>query len=121
MVWTRCMDMRSGGGLKEKPYSNIYIEAAESEARVVFYNRFGHSTERVSCTCCGEDYSLTESETLAEVTEFEREWVSGYGKGRCMPLEEYLAREDVLVIRAEDIKPAERVGDVPEQGFVWRD
>ena len=72
MVWTRFMDMHSGGGAKEAPYEYIYIEAPESEAKTIFYNRFGHNPERVSCACCGEDYSISEEESLEQATAFER-------------------------------------------------
>jgi hypothetical protein len=33
--------------------------------------------------------------------------------------EEYIARKDVLVIRASEITAEERRGDVPEQGYKW--
>ena len=71
-MWTRFMDMHSGGGLKESPYQYIYIEAPEDEAKIIFQNKFGHNPERVSCTCCGEDYSISESPSLAQATGFER-------------------------------------------------
>ena len=54
------MDMHSGGGLKER-YSHIYIEAmGEDAASLIFYNRFGHNPNRITCTCCGEDYAINE-------------------------------------------------------------
>ena len=71
-MWTRFMDMHSGGGLKESPYQYIYIEAPEDEAKLIFQNRFGHNPERVSCTCCGQDYSTDESPSLAQATGFNR-------------------------------------------------
>lgn len=71
-MWTNFMDMHSGGGLKEKPYDMIYIEAPEEEAMVIFNNRFGHNPNRVSCTCCGDDYSIDEHETLREATAYNR-------------------------------------------------
>ena len=162
MTWTRFHDMHSGGGLKEK-WACIYIEAPEAEARVVFYNRFGHNPERVTCTCCGEDYSISEGESLAQLTGYDRGchslvtprddrglykqpndawWKAHYyvepedeaeaiARGwevntrhrfrDHIPLDQYLTQADVLVIHANDIKPEERVGDVPEQGYVWRD
>lgn len=156
-MWTRFMDMHSGGGLKESPYEYIFIEASKAEAVVIFYNRFGHSPDRVSCTCCGNDYSYDDSETLEQATAFDRGcayvyrrpdgtecderegFVSGKGmsKGYTSGYEEtpattfkfneftsldvYLKREDILVIRAADIKDSERHGEVPEQGYVWRD
>lgn len=72
MTWTLFWDMHSGGGLKEAPYSKIYIEAPEDEARVIFYNRFGHNPERVSCTCCGDDYSIDESSTFKLASGYHR-------------------------------------------------
>jgi hypothetical protein len=71
-MYTRFMDMHSGGGTKEAPYDKIFIEAPEEEAKVIFYNRFGHSPDRVTCTCCGEDYSITEGESLAELSAYDR-------------------------------------------------
>lgn len=72
MTWTQFWDMHSGGGCKEPPYEKIYIEAPQDEAELVFYNRFGHNPSRVTCTCCGEDYSMSESETLAEASAYHR-------------------------------------------------
>jgi hypothetical protein len=107
-------DMHSGGGCKESPYEKIYIEAeSEDEAKTIFYNRFGHSPDRVTCTCCGEDYSVDGHDTLEEAADYHR--------NNRYSMEEYLAREDVLLIRAEDILPDERVGKVPRQGYCWID
>jgi hypothetical protein len=152
------MDMHSGGGLKEK-HQYIFIEAPEKEAEIIFYNRFGHSPSRVSCTCCGEDYSVGEHEDLAQATAYERGchyayvhkktgkeipqsegFISGEGVKRgyegkyverasdrswgpgYQTLEEFLSsRKDVLVIYEKDIKPEERVGEIPAQGYVWVD
>jgi hypothetical protein len=155
-MWTRFMDMHSGGTLQEAPYQCIYIEAPRDEAMIVFYNRFGHNPERITCTCCGEDYSIREEESLEQATAFERgcdsayfkdgkeipeseRWIRGKGiqdgvvhkyverKGKYffskgyLTLEEYLKEESVLVIYDKDIKPEERMGEVPEQGYVWKD
>ena len=116
--WTRFMDMHSGGGTKEGDCEYIYIEAPEEEAKIIFYNRFGHNPERVSCTCCGDDYSISEKKSLEESTAFDR------GLGRSykteISLELYLQKDDVLIIRASEIKDSERVGEVPEEGYVWK-
>lgn len=66
------MDMHSGGGCKEEPYEYIYIEASEDEAVIIFFNRFGHNPNRVSCTCCGEDYSIRSHDDLLQLTGFDR-------------------------------------------------
>lgn len=81
--WTRFMDMHSGGGLKEQ-WQYIYIQAPQAEAEIIFYNRFGHNPNRVSCTCCGPDYSIYESPTLEQATGYERNCAYSYmdTKGR---------------------------------------
>ncbi len=146
MTWTLFWDMHSGGGTKEDPFDKIYIEAPEAEATVIFYNRFGHSPSRVSCTCCGEDYSVSESETLEESSAYHRDLrlaVSGKNSKYLEPgedapkgwkvddrwssykvpktMDEYRAEKTVLIIPADEILPHERVGTVPEQGYVWHD
>ncbi len=140
MPWTLFWDMHSGGGCKEDLYEKIYIEAPEEEAKVIFYNRFGHNPSRVSCTCCGEDYSISESPSLEQASAFHRgcKWVSvldepGGGHyvdepehkpwrlDKYQTLDEYVKNSNVLVIYAKDIKTKEREGSVPEQGYVWID
>lgn len=155
-MWTQFMDMHSGGGSKEN-YDYIYIEAPEAEAIVIFYNRFGHNPHRVTCTCCGSDYSIYEYEELDQATAFERGCDYAYfnkegnevpeskafiiGKGlvdgcigkyverpskkykfkKYMTLENYKnnTKDNVLCITADQIKPEERIGEVPEEGYVW--
>ena len=70
--WTHFHDMHSGGGLKIEPYSHIFIEAPQEEAELVFYNRFGRNPHRVTCSCCGEDYSVSEETTLEQATAYHR-------------------------------------------------
>lgn len=140
--WTQFWDMHSGGGQKEK-WSQIFIQAPEDEACIIFYNRFGHSPHRVTCTCCGEDYSVNESATLREATGYHRGCAYGkdgngyieqpdeksYRAKYFMPFPEFLAtrrfkeesRGEALLIFMDDIKPEERQGIVPKQGYVWQD
>jgi hypothetical protein len=132
-MWTQFWDMHSGGGLKEK-WQFIYIEAPESEAKSVFYSRFGHNPERVTCTCCGRDYSISEGE-LDQLTAYhrncdfddklhkyaERRDKGKFVHGKYQTVDEYCKNPDVHIIRAEEIKPEERTVDVPEQGYAWRD
>ncbi len=144
-MWTRFMDMHSGGGTKEPPYEYIYIEASEKDAETIFYNRFGHNPNRVTCTCCGNDYSISEGESLKEITAYERNceykngtYVEETAKskleiratcktkesdkwGLYVSLDEYAQQKDVLVIYDKDIKQEERIGEIPEQGYVWVD
>ena len=128
------MDMHSGGGQKEEEWAFIYIEAPQKEAEIIFYNRFGHNPNRVTCTCCGEDYSISEEEELAQITAYDRgcdyieedkkyiekqrkeSWAKDH-----ITLEQYVNSPGVLIIRTEEIKPEERIGELPEQGYVWVD
>lgn len=164
MTWTQFWDMHSGGGLKEKQ-ARIYIEAPEAEAKVIFFNRFGHNPERVTCTCCGDDYSISESLSLGQASGFHRNcpsletprradgryqkvedpWFKAHyylepdevaeaeARGWSVKdnlfsslrghdyqtIEEYIAQDDVLVIRADEIQPEWRKGDAPDEGYVW--
>lgn len=133
MVWTQFMDMHSGGSQKAS-HSKILIEAPEDEARVIFFNRFGHNPERVSCTCCGEDYSINQYDTAEQATAFDRGceysdekkcWVEEPATrlrfNRYRTMDEYRASGQALFIHEGDIKPEERAGEVPVQGYVWRD
>jgi len=121
--WTQFWDMHSGGGTKEEPYEKIYIEAPEAEAKVIFYNKFGHNPERFSCTCCGDDYSISESVSLEQASAYHRncrydEKAKGYveepnnkyGEKKLITIPEYSKQKDVLVVYAKDIKDSERVG-----------
>lgn len=101
--WTRFMDMHSGGGQKlDWPY--IAIQASEDEARRIFYGKFGRNPERVTCTCCGEDYSVSESPTLAEATAYDRNlrWVED-ARG-------YAARSEPDFLKGRYLEPGE---DIP--------
>lgn len=70
-MWTEFHDMHSGGGQKEK-FSHCFIEADEEQAKSVFFARFGHNPKRVTCTCCGSDYSISTHHSLQEATAYER-------------------------------------------------
>lgn len=203
--WTHFWDMHSGGRTKividDVEYNHVFIEAAEREAEIIFYNRFGHSADRVSCTCCGEDYSVNEGDSLQQLSGYHRNcqnteagyieerdrssdkyvlqtlagWLKnpknavaidkrtknlyamatdksttdgerrnamdklmkidkypGFWRAESfVPFEEFekngllqgrfsSGREPSIIIRATDIKPEERVGYVPTQGYVWQ-
>lgn len=134
-MWTQFWDMSSGGGNKED-FKMCYIEAPEAEAKVIFYNRFGHDPERVTCTCCGEDYSISSEKSIKYLTGYHRgcknvqrngEWVyleegdSSRRWNNYQTLQAYKKSDDVLFIYKKDIKDEERLGEVPRQGYVWQD
>jgi hypothetical protein len=116
MVFTHFWDMHSGGGQKEK-WNHIYIEAGEEEAKIIFYNRFGHNPDRITCTCCGNDYSISEEETLEQATGFQRKckfvykdkngniipdkdaWISGEGITKNVVWKGYIEQRDDEAIK----------------------
>lgn len=115
MTWTRFFDMHSGGGNKIKKYEYIYIEADYTDAINIFKNRFDRNPYNVTCTCCGEDFSINvEGDDLHQATAHERnceyddkekcykEKPNKYCK-KHIPLEEWIIRPDVYIIRKEDI------------------
>jgi len=97
MSWTQFMDMHSGGGNKTG-YEYIYIQADEETATTIFCNLFDQHPDSVACSCCGNNFSVTESESLDEATEYNRRWSK-------KTLEEYLQDKDIKVVYASEITP----------------
>ena len=123
MVWTHFWDMHSGGDLKVSPFDHIYIEASERDAMSVFYARFGFNPHRISCSCCGEDYSVSEYKTFKEASCFQR----GDRISKLQPeptnitsVKDYKKQEDVKVIRAKEIVDTEKSHVLHEEGWVWK-
>lgn len=103
MKATKFEDMHSGGGAKEK-WETIVIEAPQTEAEVIFQNRFGHNPNRVTCTCCGSDYSIQEydSKELAMQDAWEH-------------------HNRRFLLTNEEILPEWKVGELHEQGYIWHE
>ncbi len=128
-MWTEFWDMHSGGGCKQPPYEHIFIEAPRDAAIKVFYNRFGHNPERVSCTCCGYDYAVEEYDSLQQATAYQRaclfendRYVEKPGSetySKYQTLADYIKNDDVYVLFAEDINEQDLTAHVPVQGYVW--
>ena len=136
MVWTRFMDMHSGGRQK-LDWAFIYIEAKEDDAAKVFQHRFGRNPNNITCSCCGEDYSFSEQEndTLQQASGFDRHCEYDNSARRYLeisnrwqkliPFEEWLEdakdeESDHLIIYASEIKPEELKGETPRRGhLVW--
>ena len=129
-MWTHFWDTCSGGDVKHK-YDHIFIEAPSKIAIVVFYNRFGTNPNRISCTRCGEDYSISEG-SLEQLTGYhrgcaydkrahkylERQDPESASYRNYVSLEDFKKRKDCLFIYSSDIKDKEKEGDVPVQGYV---
>lgn len=126
-MWTQFWDMHSGGSTKQDKFDKIYIEASEEEAKVIFENRFGHDPTDVACSCCGENYSISEYETLLRATAYERKadyenpdkpakkWRSEEFE-EMITLEDYLKSDHVLVVPKEDILDSERAMKRTQRG-----
>ena len=71
MVWTQFMDMHSGGGRKTD-FEYIFIEAPEDEAIKIFEDLFGQDPCDTACDCCGQNFSITEEESLEQATGYDR-------------------------------------------------
>lgn len=65
-MWTSFYDMFSGGRRKIKDYDVIYIELPEEQAIEYFKSVFGRYPYNVTCCCCGEDFSVDESESFED-------------------------------------------------------
>lgn len=128
MAWTHFWDMHSGGGQK-LDWPHIYIEAAGTAAEIIFYNKFGRNPNRVTCTCCGPDYSISTGEDLSQLSAYLRgcrykggAYVERGEKGSYnpyIPLEDYMASGKAKFIPASEISEKDRVGAVPAEGYVW--
>ncbi len=93
-MWTKFMDMHSGGKAKIPPYEYILIQGSEQDATDIFRKRFDRDPDNVTCACCGEDFSVSSSDCLQDLTEYERGHLG-------MSVEQFGERSDVLVIRAD--------------------
>lgn len=116
--WTQFYDLHSGGSRKLK-WEKIYIEASVQEAKVIFENRFDENPDEVACSCCGQNYSISESDSLEAATACHRgcafdnngfieKW-NGRSFDIYLTLNEYRGEKDVLILEKKDIKDSERL------------
>lgn len=112
---------------------HFFIETTEKEAVAYFYNKYGRNPDCVTCTCCGSDYSFAEYPTLAKASNFERGARYGtdedlpddskYAYKKYTPLQQWLDNlpATIHIVRAEDIRPQDTVGEPPVQGYVYHE
>ena len=106
-LWTHFWDMHSGGRTKEEPFNHIFIQAPEVQAIRIFYERFGHNPHRVTCTCCGEDYSVNEG-TIQSLSAYHRNATyEGEDKRECS-MDEYVLK----YLRQNPNRYGKRIGDL---------
>lgn len=104
MAWTKFMDMYSGGMPKVPPYEYIFIEAKKIVAAGYFVRRFNQNPHGEFCECCGDNYSISEGETLEDLTEGETLEDLTKLEQRMFALEKFLTGDNVLVIQSEEIE-----------------
>jgi hypothetical protein len=63
--FTRFYDMCSGGRQKLE-HDVIFIEGDEASATARFMAVFGRDPHNVTCSCCGQDYSVWECDTTED-------------------------------------------------------
>lgn len=64
-MWVQFWDMHSGGDLKWRDASFVYIEADDAiSARETFERITGRNPDNVTCDTCGEDYSVSAAKGL---------------------------------------------------------
>ena len=66
-------DMHSGGVTTIEPFNKIYIECPEKLARIYFTAITGENPDSVRCSCCGENYSVSESDDIEQSTGYHRD------------------------------------------------
>lgn len=129
--WTHFWDMHSGGRTKIEPYNHIFIELPEKEAISAFYSRFNRNPNRITCTCCGSDYSISEYDSLERATSFfrnveiqedgtEKPRNNYFGNGKPRTMDELKAEKDFLFICEEDARKEDTTYEPPEEGWVWQ-
>lgn len=130
-MWTKFWDMHSGGSQKLK-WDRIYIEAPEAEAKSVFYAKFNRNADRVTCSCCGPDYTVDEGPDLCQLTAYDRgcrydDTLKKYveeQRDQCasyVSLAAFFGDKAVRFVYHDEIKDEERHVAVPESGYVWKE
>lgn len=115
MAWTHFSDMHSGGGQK-LDWSDIYIEAPEDIAVRVFAAKFGRQSDYVTCQCCGEDYSVSEYDSLEEASAYKR-GASPYAYRKFIELDDFVTLSSIKIIYKEEILPTEEVTPLVRQVY----
>lgn len=103
MTWTVFNDMHGGGHLKVESYERIYINTARDPAMAVFRDRFGQDPEKITCQCCGQDYSIREYDSLEAATKYHRSRGPLADQTIDTTTDEYVERDDICIIYGGDI------------------
>jgi len=115
-MWTKFYDMHSGGDAKTE-WEVIVFEAKKKDAIKYANWKWGIHPDNVTCTCCGEDFSVSTYETLEQAVEFHLEWGVHEGKPTELAL-----RNDILVVPASELEETRKLWKkhtITRKGYVW--
>ena len=119
--WVHFWDMHSGGDNKIGTYEHIYIQAGlkpsataiTASATEIFERLFGRDPDNVTCSCCGNDFSIDEDDNLYQVTGYDRgcttdsngKYVEYPAKTKYarkyVSLHDYIQQEDVCIVYSD--------------------
>lgn len=111
--WTLFSDAYAEGFLKFKHYEFIIVEGKVEEALSMFIDMTNVDPKKVTCTCCGQHYSIREYDSVFQATAFERgcrydnslqcyvEEVSDFPIMEYATVENFINQDNVLVIFAD--------------------
>jgi hypothetical protein len=112
--WFLFWDMHSGGSEKVKGGALIFVRAESEDSAVeIFEKTFNRDPYHVTCNCCGADYSISEAESLAQITGYHRNcaWANGRYverpekySNKVVPLDEFLNNGKCIVVGDYDIR-----------------
>jgi len=111
--WTLFADAYADGKLKFKSFEWIIVEGKEKDALALFMDITNVDPKKVTCTCCGQHYSIREHDSVFQATAFERgcrfdktlecfvEEVSDFPIIHYTNVEDFIERDNVLIIFAD--------------------
>lgn len=110
-MWTRFRDMHSGGGQKTG-FDHIYVELPERQAVTWFKQYFNRNPYNTTCRTCGDDFSISEGESIQKLTSFQRNArVNDDGTevpestwGKYLTLEEYGDLDEAFIMSAFNLE-----------------
>lgn len=111
--WTLFADAYADGKLKFKAFEWIIVEGKEEDALSLFMDITNVDPKKVTCTCCGQHYSIREFDSVFQATAFERgccydmtlecyvEEISDFPIIHYTTVEDFIDRDNVLIIFAD--------------------
>ena len=106
-MWTKFYDMHSGGDAKTE-WEVIVFEAKKKDAIKYANWKWGIHPDNVTCTCCGEDFSVSTYETLDDAVKFQ--------------LNYSIEKLDIFVVPASELEKTRKLWKkhtITRKGYVY--